>query len=186
MVRAEDVYNKLKHDWERTECNLPSYADEIPVWTKKITDYFYHTGKDIPEVTPYSKYHTGEYLNDLVWSVEKGKGYEDYVGLELALESEWGGSKKEIMEDFYKLIDVKAYLKIMIIGRSEQSSDEIIEIMSKTIQNARMKISEEEYLIIIFPQSSYGTEREGQLFSGWKMDSVGKCQRLQPHYRNIF
>lgn len=181
MVKAEEIYNKFKQDWKENKSNQSLFNDTDKTWTKNILEYFEKEG-----INSYDLVSHRNYLNDLVWSIEgkKEEEYENYDGLVLALESEWGRSKKQIMEDFYKLVDVKAFLKIMIIGRSGQATNEIIEVMSKIIKKGRIKVFEEEYLIIVFPQNYYEVEKEGQVFSGYKINSQGKLQTLQPYYLN--
>ncbi|MDD5449938.1 MAG: hypothetical protein PHO42_05005 [Candidatus Omnitrophica bacterium] len=178
MLKAEEIYTKFQEDWKELGSKLSWGDGGNTSWTNEILGYFRREGR----LTYQFKSDDYEYLLDLVW-YKGGKEYEDYYGLELALESEWGGSLGEIMDDFYKLTDVKAFLKVMIVGRSEYSTDKMIEIMSKTVKNSK-KLPEEEYLVIIFPQTAQGVEREEKIFSGYKINNCGFYQALKPYYSN--
>ncbi len=151
-------------------------------WTEEILKYFFELGKDDyriytnPRVVKESK---GSYLVDLCWSKEKGEDYRDYKGLELILESEWLTSGKEILDDFCKLIDIKSFLKVMVICMAEEKIDDMLQKMTETIKSSRIKFKEENYLVIIFTPlpTIYAPERYA--IEGYKINSEGMSQKLQ-------
>ena len=153
---------------------------------RNINNYFYNLGLD-NNCAVYTKPHVVKqgkqgFLVDLCWAQEKGDDY----GLELALESEWGSSKSQIMDDFYKLMVLKAFIKLMIIGRFQQEINSLLEAMSKTIQNSSVKYPGEEYLIVFFPDGYKPKPniKKGQIFVGYKISFQGKLQPLKPYFLN--
>lgn len=57
----------------------------------------------------------GEYLVDLCWH-RPYRASRDYKGLELAAEIEWAGKHKHVMEDFFKLVDMRARARLFVAG----------------------------------------------------------------------
>jgi hypothetical protein len=76
-------------------------------WTSKIKEYFGNLGKAMGYKPIITSADTKEYLVDIVWVCEKPDRY-----LSLAMGSELSERKSDILEDFTKLVDIKAHLKI--------------------------------------------------------------------------
>ncbi|MCB9881126.1 MAG: hypothetical protein H6834_04990 [Planctomycetes bacterium] len=96
--------------------------EELKAWTRFVLEGM---SSDLPEgVVAYPKYaedgsRRGEFLVDLVWSVDAGPGqdpsqWKNYAGLILALECEWGGTEEAFWEDFAKLVDVRAKYRVFV------------------------------------------------------------------------
>lgn len=122
---------------------------------------------------------TQEYMVDLCWSNEDK---DKYYGLELAMESEWSESEDEILYDFSKIIDIKSYLKIMIISVQEKKISGIIDKMSSMASEGKIKLPNEEYLIIIFTDDFECAENERIGIIGFRMDNNGRYDKM-PTYR---
>lgn len=74
-------------------------------------------------VVPYAHARVHEYMVDYAWSLEIREQYRGYVGLLLAVECEWGPSpwhdrRRAILDDFYKLLDIRARLKSMVFANT--------------------------------------------------------------------
>jgi hypothetical protein len=152
-------------------------------WTKAIYHYFYKEGVENgfrvwakPNILAEGEQ---EYIVDLCWSKELGSEYKDYMGLELALESEWLTSKDEIMWDFCKLIDIKSFLKVMVICVREEEVNTMLQEMVGTIKKSRIRIPDENYLIIIFiPLPTFSSPRQ-YVIEGYKANCEGVSNKLQ-------
>jgi len=156
MVSAQWVYSTFKEglkafieEQQKMGCDLSklSYRE----WTKGIKEIFFNKGSN--EYKIYSSINAGEYLLDLVWA-EEFKGC--YRKLILGLECEWGredhkGRLEDVEEDFYKLMDVKCIVKVIIyqIGRKEQSV-KFRERFRQVLLNFESHVVDEEYLFIEF------------------------------------
>ena len=174
-MTVEELY---KDFCENFQClSALTAASSTPEWTKAVYNCFHAWGRK-NNFKVYSKPNilgTGEqeYLVDLCWSKEDGQKYSDYKGLELALESEWLTSEDEIMWDFCKLIDVKAFIKTMVICIKEEEINRIINLMAETVKSSRIKFDQENYLIIAFiplPTITYPTQ---YVIRGSKISSEG-------------
>lgn len=181
MVNAKEIYEQFCGDWKIIGSDLPWDAG-AKSWTKRIFQYFFDEGKKrnfgVYANTSVIAEAKGEYIVDLCWSNEEK---DKYYGLELAMESEWNPSEEEILADFYKLVDIKSYLKIMIISVQEEKIIGIINKMSSMVSEGKIKLPNEEYLTIIFTGDfeRAGNERIG--ISGFRMDNGGRYDKLPTH-----
>ena len=181
MVNAKEIYEQFCKDWKMIGSDLPWDSGATP-WTKKIFQYFSDEGKKRNfKVYADSGMIAGtqEYMVDLCWSNEDK---DKYYGLELAMESEWSEDEDEILYDFSKIVDIKSYLKIMIISVQEKKIRGIIDKMSSTVSEGKIKLPNEEYLIIIFTDDFEHAENERIGIIGFRMDNNGRYDKL-PAYR---
>jgi len=88
-----------------------------------------------------------EWLLDVVWYSSEPKG-----GIELAVESELG-TKNDVLEDFEKLMCVKAPLKLLMF---EQGISDVVHDLEGYLAESEQHIEGETYLLIDF---AYGTHR---------------------------
>lgn len=152
-------------------------------WTKAIYRYFYKEGVENgfrvwakPNILAEGEQ---EYIVDLCWSKELGSEYKDYIGLELALESEWLTSKDEIMWDFCKLIDIKSFFKVMVICVREEEVNLMLKEMTETIKKSRIKFPDENYLIVVFiPLPTISNPRQ-YVIEGYKANCEGSSDKLE-------
>lgn len=180
-MHIEELYEKFCSDF-RKSVNLTRLSSTSE-WTKEILKYFSCLGEN-EQYKIYASPNDVEkaersYLVDLCWSKE-GQDYKDYKGLELILESEWSTEEDEIMWDFCKLIDIKANLKVMVICIEEKRIKGIVEEMAATIKKGDLKLREEIYLVIIFVPLASIHNPERYIIEGYRIDSNGINQRLQP------
>jgi hypothetical protein len=180
MITAKETYEQFCQDWKIIGSDLPWYGKATP-WTKKIFQYFSDEGKKINfKVYADSGMIAGtqEYMVDLCWSNEDK---DKYYGLELAMESEWSENEDEILYDFSKIVDIKSYLKIMIISVQENKINGIIDKMSSMILEGKIKLPNEEYLVIIFTDDFERAENERIGISGFRIDNDGRLDKLPAH-----
>ena len=185
-MTVEELYTNFCDNFKGICTSTPDTDHEE--LCRNINHYFYDLGLK-NDLAVYTKPHIVKqgkqgFLVDLCWASKKNS--EDCYGLDLALESEWGSSRDQIMDDFYKLMVMKAFIKLMVIGRFQQEINSLLEAMCKTIQNSSVKYPEEEYLIIFFPDGykPKSNIRKGQIFVGYKITFQGKLQPLKPHFLN--
>lgn len=178
MTRAEGLYKMIISDWSIRKDTMP-WGKEDPIWTQWIKDYFYEKGKKLgyeAEKTKSNNQGEGEYLVDLCWWKEKEK--TSTYWLELILESEWNSSKDEILQDFYKLIDIKAALKVWVCSWGEKQMKERLSQTCDYILTARFKIPEEQYLILNLPESKIANFNDSITIIGWLIDNQGQKKSL--------
>ena len=136
---ANEFYELFKEKYSKSA--LPSW-DNSAEWTKAMLDIFEEMGKSFgyrPE---------REYLGlDLTWAIR----HEDMSVISVAIEHENGDLKDVIDDELQKLMDVKAYLKVLMFdpGVPIVSGKEILlpEIPEK-ISSSKISLSKEEYLVI--------------------------------------
>jgi hypothetical protein len=123
----------------------PDLSDRSPAWTKAVKEVLCRLGQDRgldvhtalrrPEKQHY------EWLFDLVW-------YNPATGsVSLAVESEWG-DEGDVLDDFSKLLVVKAPLKVMIHFAYNGSFVERFEKEYLSVFDHHVK--GEQYLLIEF------------------------------------
>lgn len=180
-MNIEELYIDFCNNFKKVSTLTQNSSS--PEWTKNIYDYFYNLGKE-NSFRVYAKPNVikdgeREYLVDLCWSQEEGTEYQDYKGLDLILESEWETKKDEIMWDFCKLVDIKSFLKIMILCVLREEFDVILQEMLEAINASRIKFKEENYLVIVFVPipSIYNPQR--YIIEGYKINNEGLETKLQ-------
>lgn len=183
-MTIEELYKDFCENFNKD--HALSQDSSTAKWTEEILKYFFELGKELGKddyriyTNPKAiKESEGSYLVDLCWSKEKGEDYKDYKGLELILESEWLTSEEEILDDFCKLIDIKSFLKVMVICVAEKKTDDMLQKMTETIKSSRIKFKEENYLVIIFIPLPTMDVPERYVIKGYKIDSEGMSQKLQ-------
>lgn len=179
-MTIEELYKNFCENFKKI--SALTVDSGTPEWTKAIYQHFYREGTANgfkvwakPNILAEGEQ---EYIVDLCWSKELGAEYTDYLGLELALESEWLTSTDEIMWDFCKLIDIKSFLKIMIVCVREEEVNRTLQKMTATIQKSRIKFRDENYLIIVFiPMPTFSNPRQ-YVIAGYKISSEGISNKL--------
>lgn len=151
------------------------WNDEWKEWTRKNLGYFAELGKS----QKYEVYWTHaadrtEYLVDLCWYVEG----EQYSWMELAVEEEWNPKLDEILYDFCKLMDVKAYLKVFICFPDEATRSDLPSRLANEVSMHRIKVPEEAYLLIVFSRDRRRKQTERLLVEGFGIDYRGNLSPL--------
>jgi hypothetical protein len=112
---ATDLRISIQQALDEVNSQLKGQASSDTDWTRKIKSKLVSLGKH----KGFSCYasgvdgvSSGEWLYDLCWL-----SYADEISIgriELAMESEWLLSLKEIRDDFVKLVQARARLRLMI------------------------------------------------------------------------
>ncbi|MEM4700663.1 MAG: hypothetical protein QXZ51_00790 [Candidatus Bathyarchaeia archaeon] len=136
LFKEKFVKAKLPESWQVSE-----------PWTRTLLNIFSEIGRS------FGYKPRKEYLRlDQTWEIR----HEDISVIVLALEHENTGDIREILDDeLQKLVDVKAYLKVLIfypsfpisIKDKEPIVSEVLEIQDK-IRSAKIKYIEEKYVVI--------------------------------------
>jgi len=121
---------------------FPENWNDNPAWTKLIFDIFGEMGRG------FGYKPRKEYLDiDMVWAIR----HQDVSAIAVALEHDNGDLNDVIDDELQKLLDTKAYLKVLMFypGMPIISENEVLfpEVVEK-IKSARMTNPEESYLLI--------------------------------------
>ena len=119
-------------------------SDELRTWTHAIKAVL-ATIAQASDLTIFPNDRKGEFLVDFLLHKE---GY----GAVLAVESEWGTHISEIIEDFEKLIHVKAPYKLMIFNsaRSDAKTEVIKAAFGSEMRKYSQYCSGEQYIFVEF------------------------------------
>ena len=117
------------------------WTKAVDLWFRKITDdgdvqkdvcSYLAPGDSEVKLVPYSQESKGEYRWDHVWSVEtstKTNRACRYVGLYLVMECEWAWKShfedrlEAILEDYFKILDANAPLRVMVFDSGFASKE---------------------------------------------------------------
>ena len=180
MLKAREMYHMIAEDWKAEKDLLP-WDKSDREWTRWIKDYLDRKSEKFncrTERTNSGSRGQGEYLVDLCWWQEKDE--TGHYCLQLILESEWNCAKDELLQDFYKLIDIKAALKIWICSWGENQVKERLQLACKYVSRAKYKIPGEEYLIINLPVNKISNYKDRMVIEGWLIDYKGQEEILEP------
>lgn len=125
----------------------------------------------------YEKWHGGEWLYDLCWLDYGGKnapnGGKWLYAVPLALESEWERSCSDIYDDFQKLLQASAQLRVMILQADDESHATKLmeELLRPAIKRFAAGEANDHYLIGIFL-------RDVQDFAFWEIRARMECKRI--------
>jgi hypothetical protein len=175
-IKPEDIFQEFIKSF-KTRGFLEKRT--IPSMTKLLKEYFYDLGKRKgfqPWTTMRGKKKSYEYLTDVCWNVIGQKK----IWLEMAMESELSGRQMDdILYDFEKLTDVKAFLKIGIFHPPNRRIDDIASECVEKIKRHKMKIDGEQYLVIFLTERHQ--KRKSYLkVSGRIFDNAGRLKRKMP------
>lgn len=170
---AIDFYNNFVPYFRKTGLSWKQHGNDY--WTESIM--LKVVGKMATEVyklTPYSRFHypNNEYMVDMCW--ERGSD-KAYFYLDTAIEEEWDDSNYgDFMKDFYKLIDIKAYLKVFIFSPYKRKLKEWMEEFKKRIREHEIKLVEEVYLILSLTEA----DNDKTEVKGYIIDKHGRSECL--------
>jgi len=136
-------------------------------WTGTLKDVFAEIAKEVdPKYVLSSSGHGGELLFDMAW--RRSDSSPDII---LCMESEWG-DVGDVVNDFTKLMNVKASIKVMIfttkgddVGRLKMNT-----AIENCLRSSVHHVSGEEYALFNFPFGlpgmaycySYAVLRDGE------------------------
>lgn len=167
-VNPDSVFKDFR-DWLIEESSL-SWGQSLKDWTSGIKGCFQKLGMTFGYEPILTSIDKKEYLVDIVW---KFTNYDRY--LSLAMESELSKRNDAILEDFEKLVDIKAYLKVGLFHlRTNTATMPIIDEM-KTILNKQHITFNETYLVIFL---SYDDKSEKILIGAYDLDVKGITHRI--------
>jgi len=151
--------------------NWQSKCDDFPELTPYILSYFREKGEK-------EGFESHDYLVDKCWTT----GYYDKnaVGywIELAMESELSSqSRGGIWEDFVKLMDVKANIKVGVFRPAKAQREEILDMLRDELDCHRIKNPQEEYLIILLFYRTDKTPVRLEI-SGYRFDYLGNYEKI--------
>jgi len=141
IPNSEEIFLELVSKM-RTE-KLPTHWDiKMHLWTKTMKNIFKKIGESYGYFVPDI-----EWMKlDQIWVLSK----EETDSIIVAIEHENKDSFKNILEDeLQKLIDIKAYVKILMFYDKKPSEKEIVEKIKDKIKTQKLIISGEKYLIIL-------------------------------------
>ena len=117
-------------------------------WTGTLKSVFGEMAKDVGQnYVVSSSVHGGEHLFDLAW--RQSASCPDIV---LCAESEWG-NQDEVLNDFVKLMNVKAALKVMIFSTNgdDVARSKMRAAIEGCLRSSVHHIRGEKYLLLNFP-----------------------------------
>ncbi|MCJ7424666.1 hypothetical protein MUP01_10435 [Candidatus Bathyarchaeota archaeon] len=156
-------------DWLIKESSL-SWGQSLKDWTTGIKGCFQKLAKNSGYEPVLTSIDRKEYLVDIVWKCEHPDRY-----LSLAMESELSKRDDAILEDFEKLVDIKAHLKIGLFHlRTRTAIMPMLDEM-KRILNKQQITFNETYLVIFL---SYDDSSEKIFISGYDLDVKGITHRI--------
>jgi hypothetical protein len=89
---------------------------------------------------------TGEYLWDITWTVEQDASY----WVELAGEIELSDMiRRDVEDDFYKVLDAKAHVKLFVAATSRKMAQELREEIDWAITHQRFRLPEERLVAVL-------------------------------------
>jgi hypothetical protein len=172
-LSAKLLYDRLVGDWSKLGI---SWLGGDRRWTQTLLKWFREEGKALgfqayPD--PNSDGHP-EYLVDLCWSFEEewsspARMGVAYHGLILAMESEWAQSWDEILDDFNKLLDVKAVLKVFLCAPTKNQLEDLPKRLLGQFENHLHQTLFDQYLILAFDPDS---------IHAWSLNQQDQAQEL--------
>jgi hypothetical protein len=162
-LNQDQIFHGFRN-WLIKESEL-SWNQSLVDWTSKIKEYFGSVGNDKGYTPIFTCEEKKEYLVDIVWLCEKPDRY-----LSLALESELSERQSSILEDFTKLVDIKALLKIGLFRVLFSANKENIISKMKEILTRQMITFNETYLIIFL---SYDSNKREIIVDSYDLDVKG-------------
>ncbi len=122
----------------------PDVKDSSPDWTRVIKKVLREYGQEKGLSVYPSPAQLGRqfkaWLLDVIW-------YNETTGtISLALESEWGG-KDDVLDDFGKLLCIKAPLKVMVYFADQGS---VISSLQESLGVFDHHVAGEQYLVVEF------------------------------------
>lgn len=132
----------------------PGVKDSSPDWTRVVNEalreYGQEKGLSVYPRPAQTERRFRQWLLDMVW-------YNETTGtISLAMESEWGG-KEDVLDDFGKLLCIKAPLKVMVYFAYKGSA---ISSLEESLAVFDHHVAGEQYLVIEF----HGTKELAYLY----------------------
>jgi hypothetical protein len=140
--------------------------------SRKIFEYFAKLGKSEGFEVYYSN-NPSEYLLDMCWVYISEKLRLNWI--EVAFEIELSKKLDAITDEFAKLVDIKAYTKVLLCTPKVDDVGDLIRQASELIRYNPLRFYEERYLFIAIT----GT-RKRFILNGFVLDSLGNTIALFP------
>ncbi len=164
-----------------------SWNDDWNTWTKKILGFFGDFGQFLnycvhcgPQygIVDSEKKPTSEYLVDLCWCFEDEYSRANWI--ELALESELSGQTIDsITYDFWKLTDLKAYIKVGVFAPKLKDKQQVLEAISALVAYHGIQVLTEKYLIILILNHGQTESPSKQIeIVGYEISYLGNIREI--------
>jgi hypothetical protein len=134
-------------------------------WTKKIFDYFSVLGKT-EGFDAFCANDPYEYLLDMCWIYAPKNTSINWI--EAGFEIEWSRDLNYITDEFSKLVDIKAYTKVLLCFPKADEVDDLVSEASEMVRYNPLRVPEERYLIIALVKI-----RKKASFTGFMLDFAG-------------
>jgi hypothetical protein len=165
MPLKPDYISHKFRNWLTKDSGL-AWEQSPKDWTSKMKEYFGKLGQEEGYRPIYTSETEKEYLVDIVWRCDKPGRY-----LGLAMESELSKDEKDILEDFEKLADIKARLKIGLFHlRSRTDELKIVEAMKSILNLQTLVLPNELYLVIFL---KYDNDKREIIIDAYDLDLKG-------------
>ena len=151
-------------------------------WTNRLLGFFAKLGKKSgygiylkSGILPKEK--EGEYLVDLCWVGE----FKEHIWIELALEEELSYHDIDsITEDFWKIVDLKAYTKVGIFAPRLAEREEALESLRSIVAYSEIKIPTERYLVIFFLYHGKAEKKDQRIeIVGYEINYLGDYRKIK-------
>jgi hypothetical protein len=126
----------------------------------------------------------GSYLWDVAWTAERNDAY----WLELAGEIELSDmNKKSVADDFYKVLDAKAHVKLFLAATSQKMAHDLKAEVAWAIAHQRFRLPEEQIVVVLVTYDGHHATYHAttRIFASddarktkprWETVSLGKAQ----------
>lgn len=157
---ASRLFRRFLREWTDV---LPKWDSYNSGWTRRVFAILRRAGTAHGfEVRPPREGRQGEYLVDLSWQqMQRG----NYGSLALAAESEFG-TTQQLLDDFGKLLDVRASLKLLVGCRRRGSGDRLDSCISNLIHVRSFSEHDGGFLVILFSRPRALSTGRGYLIEG--------------------
>ncbi len=158
----DELFKKFITDFPSLKLKKKTPTTE---WSRKLLEYFVKLGKEEGFET-YCKKCGYEYFLDLSWNYEPEETSLEWI--EVAFEIEFAGSLSSNIYEFTKLVDTKAYTKVLLCKSKVDEAQELFAQASEKIRHNPLRLPEEYYLIIVITET-----RKRFILTGVSMDFLG-------------
>ena len=204
MREHQNIINEFAIKLKNKSHNKKILLGSVGAWTRMVKESFVEIGLNrgyqvycngLKNKEKNKNFHCSEYLCDLVWCyygnifkslgkrVPKDKNWRCI----LAMECEWNNNNSELVQDFCKILDVFAPMKVMIFParkhfrKKELSKDHIFDTLISVCKNHSWWAKREkgEWLMVICLEWDYITSK-GMAISKLLLPDARIITELEP------
>lgn len=163
LPTPEQIFDKLVK--ETPDFNISIYQVNRP-WTKAIIGFFHRWGQFLHRMVLL------EFMNlDMVWM----KRDENQEHIDLAMEHENLSQTNPIEDEWKKLVNVKANLKVLVTYESNPDrAQKIVTEAGRLVKLNQLRLPQETYFLIIGCHGEGKTMRDPFVcYDGYSFDNMG-------------